>query len=66
MLSARGLYHRSGISPCPEGLYLIDVIIVTQRERVNHVNGLYRPKPAPFTKLFQQLYGKVISHPREF
>src|SRR5687767_7628203 len=25
--SARGLYHRSGITPCPEGFYLVVVII---------------------------------------
>ncbi len=26
-LRARGLYHRSGIAPCPEGLYAILLII---------------------------------------
>ena len=33
---ARGLYHRSGIAPCPEGCYLIDVIISFTAYRVHH------------------------------
>ena len=27
VIKARGLYHRSGIAPCPEGFYLVDEII---------------------------------------
>ena len=29
-LRARGLYHRSGITPCPEGFYLVVEIIISQ------------------------------------
>lgn len=37
---ARGLYHRSGITPCPEGYLYCDVIIVTQITPVNSIMDL--------------------------
>ena len=38
---ARGLYHRSGIAPCPEGYISCDVIIATQITPVNSIMDLW-------------------------
>ena len=42
--STRGLYHRSGIAPCPEGCYSIRKIIPAKNRLSNHCSGqLSRP-----------------------
>ena len=39
-LDARGLYHRSGITPCPEGYLCCDIIISLPLDVLGEVEGL--------------------------